>query len=42
MNNKLPDALFLRVHRSYTININKILEIEDNTVLINKALIPYW
>lgn len=38
--NKLPDALFFRVHRSYIVNINKILEIEDNTVLINKELIP--
>ncbi|PQV50408.1 LytTR family two component transcriptional regulator [Jejuia pallidilutea] len=38
--NKLPDALFLRVHRSYIINTNKILGIEDNTVLINKEVIP--
>ena len=38
--NKLPATLFLRVHRSYLINITKIRSIEDNTVLINKDVIP--
>jgi DNA-binding LytR/AlgR family response regulator len=40
INNKLPSSLFLRVHRSYIININKIIGIEDNTVLIKKEVIP--
>ncbi|MFB0904316.1 MAG: response regulator transcription factor [Nonlabens sp.] len=37
---KLPDVLFLKVHRSYIININKIIDIEDNSVLIAKNVIP--
>lgn len=37
---KLPDSLFLKVHRSYIINIKKIIDIEDNSVHINKEIIP--
>ncbi len=37
---KLPDDLFLKVHRSYVINIKKIIDIEDNSVLIEKDVIP--
>ncbi len=37
---KLPDDLFLKVHRSYIINIKKIIDIEDNSVLIKKDVIP--
>lgn len=37
---KLPDDLFLKAHRSYIINIKKIIDIEDNSVLIKKDVIP--
>ena len=37
---KLPDDLFLKVHRSYIINTKKIIDIEDNSVLIGKDVIP--
>jgi DNA-binding LytR/AlgR family response regulator len=37
---KLPDHLFLKIHRSYIININKIIDIEDNSVLIEKDIVP--
>lgn len=37
---KLPDALFLKVHRSYIINIKKIIDIEDNSVLIARDVVP--
>ncbi|EZH73590.1 LytR family transcriptional regulator [Aquimarina atlantica] len=37
---KLPTDLFLKVHRSYIINIKKIIDIEDNSVLIAKDVIP--
>jgi len=37
---KLPPSLFLKVHRSFIINTKKIIEIEDNSVLIGKELIP--
>ncbi len=37
---KLPETLFLKVHRSYVINISKIIDIEDNSVLIEKNVIP--
>jgi DNA-binding LytR/AlgR family response regulator len=38
--NKLPDNLFLKVHRSFVINTKKIIDIEDNSVLIKKDVIP--
>jgi len=38
--NKLPEDLFLKVHRSYVINIKKIIDIEDNSVLIKKDVVP--
>tara|TARA_R110002050_G_scaffold281956_2_gene429673 strand:+ start:46546 stop:47256 length:711 start_codon:yes stop_codon:yes gene_type:complete len=37
---KLPEDLFLKVHRSFIINIKKIIDIEDNSVLIKKDVIP--
>ena len=37
---KLPANLFLKVHRSFIINITKIVDIEDNSVLIKKDVIP--
>lgn len=37
---KLPDDLFLKVHRSFIINILKIVDIEDNSILIDKDIIP--
>ncbi|WP_138432899.1 LytR/AlgR family response regulator transcription factor [Winogradskyella algicola] len=37
---KLPDNLFLKIHRSYVINVDKIIDIEDNSVLIKKDVIP--
>ncbi|PTM02834.1 MAG: DNA-binding response regulator [Bacteroidetes bacterium] len=38
--NKLSSNLFLRVHRSYIINVNKIIDIEDNSLLIRKTVVP--
>ncbi|MEM7186204.1 MAG: LytTR family DNA-binding domain-containing protein [Bacteroidota bacterium] len=37
---KLPSNLFLKVHRSYIINTTKIVDIEDNSVLIKQDIIP--
>ncbi|CAA0153667.1 LytR/AlgR family response regulator transcription factor [Tenacibaculum maritimum] len=37
---KLPDSLFLKVHRSYIINLKKIIDIEDNSVLIKRDVVP--
>jgi len=37
---KLPPEMFFQVHRSYIINIKKIVDIEDNSVLIEKTVIP--
>ncbi|MGB5980875.1 MAG: LytTR family DNA-binding domain-containing protein [Nonlabens sp.] len=37
---KLPDSIFLKIHRSYIINVKKIIDIEDNCVLIKKDVIP--
>ena len=37
---KLPTSLFLKVHRSFIINVKKIIDIEDNSVLIKKDVVP--
>ncbi|NAS32202.1 response regulator [Flavobacteriaceae bacterium R38] len=37
---KLPQELFLKIHRSYIINLRRIIDIEDNSVLIAKDVIP--
>jgi len=37
---KLNGQMFLKVHRSYIINTKKINDIEDNTVLIGRHVIP--
>jgi two-component system, LytTR family, response regulator LytT len=37
---KLGHPSFVKVHRSYIINISKIAYIEDNSIVIDKKLIP--
>lgn len=37
---KLPASLFLKVHRTFIINTKKIVDIEDNSVLIGKDVVP--
>lgn len=37
---KLRDPRFLKVHRSYIINLDKIKDIEENTLVIEKTVIP--
>ncbi|NER12768.1 response regulator [Leptobacterium flavescens] len=37
---KLPKDLFLKIHRSYIINMRRIIDIEDNSVLIAKDVVP--
>lgn len=37
---KLPEGIFLKIHRSYIVNLIKIIDIEDNSVLIDKDVIP--
>lgn len=38
--NKLPADKYIRVHRSYIVSIDNINSIDDNTILIQKQLIP--
>lgn len=40
MEQKLPFPDFIRVHKSYVVAMNKIEEIENNCVIINKQTIP--
>ncbi len=40
IHSKLPEELFLQIHRSYIINFSKIIDIEDNSVLIAKNVVP--
>jgi DNA-binding LytR/AlgR family response regulator len=40
INNKLPDNMFIQVHRSFIINIKQIIDIQDNTVLVHKEIVP--
>ena len=37
---ELPQSNFIRVHRSYTISINKIVALEGNTIEISNKKIP--
>jgi DNA-binding LytR/AlgR family response regulator len=37
---KLPETSFLKVHRSFIINIKKIVDIEDSSLLIGKNVVP--
>ncbi len=37
---KLPVDTFLKVHRSFIINAKKIIDIQDNSVLIKKDVVP--
>lgn len=40
IHDKLPEEKFLQIHRSYIINFSKIIDIEDNSVLIEKSVVP--
>ncbi|MEO9475709.1 MAG: LytTR family DNA-binding domain-containing protein [Cyclobacteriaceae bacterium] len=37
---KLPPDQFLQVHRSYVINLAQIIDIQDNSIVINENVIP--
>lgn len=37
---KLPANIFLKVHRSYIININKIVDIDNTSLVISNKVIP--
>ena len=38
--NKLPSNLFVRTHRAYLINYTQIVDIQDNSVLLSKEVVP--
>ncbi len=38
--NRLPDDYFVRTHRSYIVNLDKIEALEDNSILIGEKYIP--
>lgn len=40
INEKLPTDPFFHVHRSYIINLSRIIDIQDNTILIEKSVVP--
>lgn len=37
---KLDPSQFVRVHRSYIVNLNKIVDIEENNLLIGDLIVP--
>jgi DNA-binding LytR/AlgR family response regulator len=37
---RLPRKNFIRVHRSYIINLDKVASLEDNALVINEKSIP--
>jgi DNA-binding LytR/AlgR family response regulator len=37
---RLPSDRFLRVHRQYIVNLEKIVDIQDNSILIKDKVIP--
>ena len=40
INDKLPDNMFMQVHRSFIINTKHTIDILDNTVLVHKEIVP--
>lgn len=40
LEDKIKNNNFVRVHRSYIVNIKNITDIEDNNLLVNKKIIP--
>lgn len=40
MEEKFPDTSFMRVHRSYLVNMDKVDAIEEDDILIGSARIP--
>ncbi|UXP32104.1 LytTR family transcriptional regulator DNA-binding domain-containing protein [Reichenbachiella agarivorans] len=38
--NSLDPDQFVKVHRSYIVNVNKVVDIEENNLLINEQVIP--
>ncbi|MDY7395094.1 response regulator [Aureibaculum sp. 2210JD6-5] len=41
INEKLPEAHFLRVHRSYIVNLSKIDEVGGTHLIVSKKVIPF-
>lgn len=37
---KLPSSKFMQVHRSFIVNLERIVDMEDNTLVIGKKVIP--
>ena len=37
---KIQHPNFIKVHRSYIVNLNKIVDIEENTLVIDRKVIP--
>ncbi len=40
MEERLSPEKFIKVHRSYIINVSKIVDIEDSSVLVNSEIVP--
>lgn len=40
IDDRLNDPRFLKVHRTYIVNLDKIVDIEENTLVIEKTVIP--
>lgn len=40
LENSLPEDTFMRVHRSFIVNMNKVRIVERNCIIMGKALIP--
>jgi DNA-binding LytR/AlgR family response regulator len=40
IDDRLKDPRFLKVHRSFIVNLQKIVDIEENTLVIEKSVIP--
>ena len=40
LDKKIVNPRFLKVHRSYIVNMGKFLDIEDNSIVIEKKVIP--
>lgn len=40
MEGQLPPAQFQRIHRSFLVNLGKIVDVDDSTVVIDRKVLP--
>jgi DNA-binding LytR/AlgR family response regulator len=40
LSKQLPDELFVRIHRSYVVNLTRVDEVAENHIVVSERAIP--